>query len=410
MTRFPRIIPLFLVAWLLATGMGAVYIMMFPLRDFDPGSDILVENSLRLPEGHPRKGHLLLGNAYERLGKPLKQVPWVASQIENGEQLPYMKQFGLQAMALDRVQRVVGWKGARAVLGSRLVECLLHGFVFAAFVAGLGARRGSGVALAFLALALCWPGFWRWVPSLYWQAGLTLAVFTWFLLAPTRPGWLAPTVGFVFFLLRFLCGYEYLTSVSLGAVVCLAANRVLRGEKLAWAPLAGTWACSVIAFVAAIALHVWRTTTLGASLEEAWVVFMAPVKYRTVGAGDLGTPVLGMLSNMISVFFQHGTLLLIVLGAVLVPAWVSGAGDDGSEQRLRKRVPLLLVAALLASLSWQVLAPGHSGQHAHLNHVVFLQPFAFLLFWFFAEITVSAIRSGAAADWARFFRKPTDLS
>lgn len=364
-------------AFLLALLAGLSYSWIFPLREFDVSSDQLVADMLALPHDNPLRGWLVTIPKLVQL--PVKETRWMTEWLGAGGAPPYTPQFGLQALVADHVQRATGLGVATTLAVVQFGGVMLHALAFALIAAWTCRRFGWQGAVVFALLAIANTGAWRWVGSVYWPAGLTLLIFAWCLAAPVRRPVIYGTGVFLLFLVRFLCGYEYITSISLGALACLAMNRAATGAPMPWRLAAAAWMASVAAFFAAFALHLHRLTGLGMTWGEAWEIVRAPAIYRTYGqptwADNKG--LISYLANLVSPWLQNGILPMLGLGllVILLGMRVAPAAETNRLSLVRRAC----LYGFLASMSWYLFGFGHMKTHPHLGGLIFCMPFTWLL-------------------------------
>ncbi len=271
-----------------------------------------------------------------------------------------------------------------------------------------------GFAAVFLATIALSPWMVSFARNLFWLP------FTWFLPA-VFSGWLflarsrthkllASALLYAAFTFKCLAGYEYISSIMLlAAVPWMHAwfdpySRLDKKQAVKGVLLIGV--IGVMGFLTALLLHAdLRGPDI---LDGLKTIYEHDVKRRTYGdaanfdpgyrASLLATPWdviksylvdwrTDFLYGLTGDFFAGLSLL-----SVVVVVW-RGIADD---PRWRSQAGLLL-AFVLAPLSWFVLAKAHSAQHTHVN---------FVLWYFgFAAVIVYIPLSACQAVGMRLFRR-----
>jgi len=246
---------------------------------------------------------------------------------------------------------------------------------------------------AGLLTALCdWPVFFA--------RNLTFVGFLLFL--PMLLGWILPRYGgahrkAIFLLicitcmLRSLCGYDYMTSVIMSATVGSVYYGLCEGQN--WRKLASTMAQIVCAgmsgLCAAIAIHLYQLSQYAGSFASALqlihsraVVRISPfagaaknqaiwpvVKNAVIGYLTVSTIQIPIGSHRL--YVPLGLLVLVqllVLAVHLVRLW--------KRKPMTHATAAVLTSAwaLLGSLSWAVVFPGHMTPHVHFDPILFYIP------------------------------------
>jgi len=364
-------------------------------------------------------------------------VPGRSLQPE-GEFEVYRSQLGLQVKAFAVLQRAglqqIAQLHAVAALAMALVVAALFGFI----------RRDFGLraAVAVVAVMVLSPWLVVFARNLYW------VTFTWFLpllVAMAFAGRIfsggrvlvaALVCWFATYLLKFLCGYEYLTAIFLAACVPLV-HAALRQQRALTSLLRVVVLHGLVLSMALLAAFVLHASSLPTTQgKSGWQQILLTAEKRLAardpaqtareacGGDDACVAVMqaSLESNPLRV---AGTYLLVpdvlpwtgsardmtplqkqaVRAALRHPghdsfAQLRAAVDDATlfsllasrvlsplcflllavwafRRALRQgRVQTLtLLAAASAPLSWFVLAKGHSYIHLHLNYVLWYLPF-----------------------------------
>ncbi|MEI4272305.1 hypothetical protein TEK04_11290 [Klenkia sp. LSe6-5] len=332
----------------------------------------------------------------------------------------YPSQFGLQGV-------VMNWASPGDLFYEqlRLVTCFLTAAVFATAVVAAGrvwGRRAAVVLAALLTLS-----FWTNVfgASTYWQLWTfflptLVPLLVWPRLGSGRGKWVKGGVliaALVF--LRCLNGYEFISTVLLGAAAAVAFHEFRgRVDRRFLAGLVGTMAAGVVGFGLAVGVHVLQ---LLARFGDASIIEQR-LEERTFDPSDVarilesaraqGDPVWGwlldgdgvvglwsfrmvhyLLNPAVSLpayreagfgFSSFGLpvyLFVLVFVALAIQAWRGRQVDAPLQRRLAVAAGL----GLLGAFSWMLLAVGHMLDHPHLDTIVFYLPF---LPFVFAMISV----------------------
>lgn len=345
-----------------------------------------------------------------------------------GEFSAYRSQFGLQFHALDVLSRHVS-------ADHRVLQGVVAGLMAATVAllfAGLVPLVGPAGALAFALVLVLSPWVVVFARNLYWVP------FTWFLpalLTVWGAGWamrgqgcgrmaaLAGATGLAF-LGKFLCGYEFATTVVIAAFVPILLSGLLqgiRGARITGMILA-TGAASLVAFCLAVGMH---AAAIGPDLSSGLAeIGQLAAKRSNQALCDSDCVVVtckgdqacadqfskSLSANPATVVLRYFALPDFlpwlarvelqpqdrqILGELLRSLDFAAAGDDLVPILLRG-FPLLAgvlaftvfnlltlrvvlrrgptgwttLLALIGSLSWFVIAKGHSAIHYHVNYVL----------------------------------------
>jgi hypothetical protein len=375
----------------------------------------------------------------------------------------YRSQFGLQVKVFAVLQRA----GLRQAAQLQAVTALAMALVVAALFFFIRRDFGLRAAVAVAAVMLLSPWLVVFSRNLYW------VTFTWFLpllVAMAFAGRIfsggrvlvaALALWFVVYLLKFLCGYEYLTAIFLAACVPLV-HAALRQQRafaslLRVVVLHGT--ALLLALLAAFVVHASSLPSVQG--KSGWQQILLTAEKRLAARDPAQTAREACAGDADCVAVMQASLesnpLRVAAGYLLVPdllPWTGSARDLTALQKQalrtalrepgrdsftqlrtavdnaalfsllasrvlsplcflllaawacrralrRGRVHLLtLLAAAAAPLSWFLLAKGHSYIHTHLNYVLWYLPFVmYALIALFAE--ERAVARGSSAQTSR---------
>ncbi|MEG2394969.1 MAG: hypothetical protein RSC36_08045, partial [Ruthenibacterium sp.] len=265
--------------------------------------------------------------------------------------------------------------------------------------------------LGFVAAALCCAGtlFSPWalcsMGNLYWAMWLYLLPFllcAWlcrrYESADRLPRWVYPVVAGAVFL-RFLCGFEFTSSVLICTEIPVVyyllkhwddtENRAAQRKK--WL-LTGLWLglWCLVAFAAAMLTLFVQSMLHWGSLARGLEEIFKTVSFRT-GAfrstfnppGVYGESLAVPLAEILRRYFTQETVTGgLTMGALMLmdTVWVALTAAlfaVKKQTRLLLRSAKLFVVtlvAMLAPMSWFILARGHSSIHVGINYVLWLLP------------------------------------
>lgn len=247
-------------------------------------------------------------------------------------------------------------------------------------------RFGWPAFFGFLVPIALEPMFSALAPNLYWVVG------TWFvpmgfamLLADEdergrRIRLIA--LAFLFFMARFLCGYEFTSTIIIAAAVgCLLGVKEVP-DRLRHILRDGVWivGAGVAAFIVAALAHAAkngfgvilekaanRMTGDATSLQEE-LIFGKFISISTVLWAYLG-------GNYITLIKNYG-ILLALLAVYAVVTLLDGKFNWflGPDRRKLQILALAFLASIAAPLSWFVLGKGHSFDHLPIDMILWYVP------------------------------------
>ena len=253
-------------------------------------------------------------------------------------------------------------------------------------------------------------------PNLYWVVGSWFAPMAIAMLLADeedpRRRWYLIAAAFAFFLLKFLCGYEFTSTVILAAAVgCLLGvkesperpSRILK--NVAWIVTVG-----IAGFAVAILAH--------AAKEGSFAVIARKAALRLTGdspilADELIVGKFASVKSVILRYLEGNDITLIKnfgipLGLFVVVAILALMDRKiiwylGNDRRKLHILALAFLASLAAPLSWFAIAKGHSFVHPHIDMILWYVP-AIPLAGALCGVSLSLIvenRSAWATDAAR---------
>ena len=266
------------------------------------------------------------------------------------------------------------------------------------------------MAAVFFAVFWLSPWIVQFARNLYWVE------FTWFLpmlfglwcsnYINNRKRIFIGSVGvFLSVFLKSACGYEYITTVMLGAILFLLADlgMALLVEKdrekfrRVFACLFMVGIAALLGFMLAIVIHA-SIRGEGNITEGIRSIYMNNFKERAWGGDPSAFPESERASLEASVFevlqkyFQidthlivgvSGKLFSILIGvSFLLPVCILCYKRKNQKGfRMEAEEVFLLLSAFMTSISWFVLGKAHSFIHTHLNFVMWYFGFIQLLFY-----------------------------
>lgn len=336
--------------------------------------------------------------AYDQFGLYVDDVPVTSRQY-----WVYTHQSGAQGMLYGAANRAL----CLLELPARARLSVLH-FInawllcAAVFAICLWAKREWGVVPAVFCGAglLLSPWTLRAGTNLYWQLWLYLGLFA-------LAAWVARMCAqkktlsglgllalFAALLFRFLCGFEFVSSV----LVCVEVPFVYYFAKqcrggvracLQWLRAAlGVALAGLSAFAAAMLIWFWQLYLHFDSAGRAISEMLAPIANRTGALGaaqaEYGASLAMPFGEVLRLYMMDDTVLfgvsvlgLLILYGVLLAGAVFATVKKGEKDTIQTHTALLaaVLTGAAAAVSWLVLARGHAAVHPHINYILWLLPF-----------------------------------
>ncbi len=417
---------------------GAMTVPSFLMNFKD--SEALVVNQIRC-KGQPFSSQML----------EIKKITTSNTQerCDQSQLKPYSSQYGLQGKVYTLGYRVVA-KVANIEVGTyvaaaQLFTALASAACFGLLTLWVRARHGLGAGIVLAVLLAVSPmlvGFGR---NLYWVLPFMVLPFIYTLYAYDRSARLSRQLLFwaglaVLLYLRYLCGYEYITTITIMvAAAVLYHLYMLKSTKRVYAKqVAIVFSVSIVSFVAAVGTHIYSLASYAGSTGQAVAVIKQRALERTTRSGEyLAYPVSGLKSNLpdhyaiansyidfeshirkpsqswsslaslmnyvfmpligvpvalsqpFATYSQSLAVFVITLSLLYIGRrkWVTA-------ERARAVNGLFLGAAVgfLGYLSWLVLARSHSLVHGHINGILLYLPFAFFAYTLIGAYLSSRVR------------------
>jgi hypothetical protein len=329
---------------------------------------------------------------------------------------PYPSQFGLQGIIFSMLDLVNPLPRKFRVGFYHLLAALFAASMLVWIAEILRRRFGWPAFFGFLIPPMLEPMFSALAPNLYWLVGLWYVPMAIALLLadedePKRRTRLI-ALAFLFFLAKFLCGYEFTPTVILAAAAgCMLGVREIPDRPprmlrdIAWIVGGGVAGFVVAAFAhaarqggfAVIAQKAANRMTGDASSLQDELIFGKFASISSVLSTYLG-------SNFVALIKSFG-LVLALLAIAAIVSLLDGRLNWylGPDRRKLQILALGFLASIAAPLSWFVLGKAHSFVHPPID----------LILWYLPTIPLGGAMVGVAlaqtvehralwrADWAR---------
>ncbi|HNY11069.1 MAG TPA: hypothetical protein PKK26_05705, partial [Candidatus Wallbacteria bacterium] len=280
------------------------------IRTFDVCSDKMVKNSvyLAVDRGIFHKGGFMI--VYDR------------------EDLVYTPQFALQykiiaAAAPSDKKNLSGYFHLCETASAALLAIL-----FSIFIVKTQREFGRLVSISAFVLLLFSPWPAALATNLYWAAFTIFApfVFSWCCYEESSKSGRASifySVICALVAMKSLCGYEYLTNITLGATVPVLYYELKNnsGIKSAFSKMAKTFVSGCAGFFIAFSLHLWQGVNYFGSLKAAVLAATNSAAARTVGdvygnyfsLADDASIFIKYLFQPATLFFSHIALIIAII-------------------------------------------------------------------------------------------------
>lgn len=330
---------------------------------------------------------------------------------------PYTGQVGLQGYgfgAIEILLRAYDVPPRNRISFYKAVTASMLALIMSSLIMIMRRQMGLAAATAAFVVILFSPWLTVFARNLYWVP------FTWFL--PMLVAWILfdPrdnrfNQGVICLALavivKSLCGFEYVTSVC-GAAFAVAVFQFMRqhegvGTVFRKSTIAAlTLAASV---AVAITIQILKGALYLGSIATSWIDFLNRLAYRSYGDPNSFDPVFeaSLRSNILDIIWTYagGQPIFVIPGVVsatlfqfifpiIVIISVSSLVIIFREKYngFKLVLPYLCFCflSLAASVSWFVVARGHSFIHTHMNYVLWHLPFSFVVAAVCAKLTLVA--------------------
>lgn len=334
---------------------------------------------------------------------------------------PYRSQYGLQGAVFAFLSKFTGIE----------TLYLLCSFCFAVvailIVCLINIQYDRLMAGIFYVVFLLSPWITNFARNLYWVE------FTWFI--PMAIGlfcaWkindqkcriLCYAAAFFSLLIKSLCGYEYVSTIMMGLIqfllvdlACAASRKDWKSAKNIFKTVFCLGLAALAGFAAAILLHAYckGEGSIPYGVER---IFTEDVLRRTTGGNgnrmlgrwdelsysmdrSLWSTICGYFSMDTKIYFSMDMQIITGLDGNLFPLLcMIPAGllyMDAQKKRLDLKQVYLYVICFFTTISWFVLAKGHSAIHYHMNYVLWY--FGFVQICLYIIVKKLIDRFGCAA-------------
>jgi hypothetical protein len=326
---------------------------------------------------------------------------------KNGSELtflPYRSQVGAHGWFYSALQGLFKFKtverlqffpsAAMAILVVLLffLHRRIHGFLF---------------AIIFSLCLVLSPWVASFARNLYWSPFLWLLPYVFSMIAfsgrSAQVRFLSFNLIFISFFVKCLCGYEYITSLTLLAMSPFIVGPLFAngGGRPDWRGAGAVFSLCIAGFLLAFFIHAdMRGNTI---LDGVMSIYEQDVKRRTYSdpasfdpafAASLRATPFNVVQRYV---FDWTTPLLVGVNGALFPAINLAVLVGLSLQKVRAkktfaRDTYLVLLMSLVPLSWYVMAKGHSYIHMHMNFVLWYLGFVPALIFVGVNSSVLVLR------------------
>ncbi len=299
--------------------------------------------------------------------------PWPVG-VRQVQSWSYRSQYGLHGQVLAWAYANLGLEYSMLRMAMAAASAVTVGLFAVSLAWSCGRVLGWSTGLV---LALSWPGF-VFAPNLYWAfplwflpAILTTLAIAWQGRPVARLAWVSL---FAAFLLKNLCGYEFITTITTMCAIPVVAVHWHASWKRMLADLALVGAISVAAFLAALTIHAGMRT--GDAIGGIHTILVEDGLRRTLGGSgeSLANPLAVLKTYLVDWGVWHKPMLFDLSGIWFLPmlllASVLVGADLARSTPGAMRTAVLFLLAMTAPATWFLLAPAHSRVHTHINFVL----------------------------------------
>lgn len=344
---------------------------------------------------------------------------------------PYDAQFGLQAHLIAFFSPAKSEYAKQYFATVKFLLALVFALVLMGFVYCIQRAFGTMVAASVYTLLIFSPWIVGYARNMYWVIFLMFLPFVFSFgfystFKARQKLLLFYAILGVLFALKFLNGYEHLTTMIFSAFIPIVYFELMRGRRLIelWRQALAVLLVGMAGFAAAFLINVVSLNTYYHSWSQSVHAVIGRAKDRSESKKMQANVVVGFQATLPDVYrivdeyyelekmadgshapyryvvlslfnyallpavtlpFGAANLLVIVVQSIFtmgVLAWLL-LRYLRRNKGLSKQVETLKYVYLLSlagSLSWLVLMPGHAFPHAHLNAIIFYVPFLLICY------------------------------
>jgi hypothetical protein len=310
------------------------------------------------------------------------------SEDTSSKRVTYYSQYGLHYQVYAVATRL--WPADPKSL-QRGIKVVVAGLLSATLMwIVLSARRDFGPVAGWTTYVLLFVSYplVLFAVSLYWLPFLILLPFAFTLSCYGRlrgrrlPLFYLTVCSLVF--AKSLCGFEYLSCISLSVAVGVVYHELIAGSR--WSMLSrravAAFVAGCVGFALAFAATYLQARAYLGDDAAALESITRSARMRTMG-DTRGNPIswASDARTFCSYFFLHGQAFLLA-AAVGGYCLVRRLFPDQTTGRIRLQNfwIVMLTMSFVTSVSWNIATPGHMRYHTHLNFICFFIPFNLILY------------------------------
>lgn len=408
-------------------------------------TDLFVEND-KFSENFVRRQMLCEGKIYNN--QLLGLTDWHAANqkpdCKTSNYSPYNSQYGLQGKFGVFLEQTLHLGSSVTIVIYQIITALAAALLFALITLWVKVKFSLTAACIFAICVSMSPMLVSFSRNLYWSLPLMVApiVYTLYFYKPSlsRRGLSYFLAGLTFlFLLRYLCGYEYITTLTVMVVSVISyeliVNSTDRGRAIRHAILVAL--ASAIGIFFALTIHVFSLNTQTGSTAKSIETIKSRAQERTVNSKNYTQYAYMSLNYVANDFYKTSNeylkyekmektqsiplavvvayaahLLLPVLHLPVLNGVMAGYVQsfigfivllsllyyykDKWVERKRYRQVLALYGAtcvgMVGYFSWLVFAYSHTLVHAHINGILMYLPtalFGFIIIGLYIEFLIN---------------------
>lgn len=385
------------------------HVIAFPVNPYNeqyikPGNTLCMPSGERISflsvqvDGETEEIYALLDIVSQREGQVTSAAEMITVPLwkcwlcdENGKELPrfsfdpYVSQVGLQGKVIYGIS---GMFRSKSIEVLHFINCALLSVVLCGIVGCLKKKYGLGMAACWYVVFAVSPFVVNFARNLYWveYTGFIPMWIGLILCADSHKRWLCAAAAFISVFIKYLCGYEYITTIMMSSILFLLADLIehflkkrgkIRGDIINIVCI-GT--AELLGFISALAIHasIRGDSDVWAGLRN---IYHEDVLRRTLGglaknfperyAASLNAGILATLSRYFKFnqFFLPGIqgkwfFPMLFLALMCYLYWFA------IDREKNCTMISLFILSLLSACSWFVLAKAHSYIHVALNLVL----------------------------------------